>query len=256
MKLNKQARQLQNAREEKRQWNHSVSINILHKIHWKELSDSKKKSNIEISKSDNNIADEEIKNILSAVKMKWSHAADAVKFSYQQESTLSECQQHHIHAAECELATAAKNHSQSLSHFFSLTSTTTSKKALILTDELQHQKQQEAIRDLERKLYFKKTVLNGQNLICHWAVLALLYMTQSHQNENHKELSYHVAQVFNKGLYFARKVVEWEGIWIQECNIPEGKWGCFAKTFSWFNDEDVQIVVHEWCAGAGDSKLF
>ena len=140
MKLNKRARQLQNAREGKRQQNHSVSTDILHETHWEGLSDSEKESDIEISESDDNIADEEIENIFSAVKMKWSHAADAVKFSYQQGPTSSERQQHCIHAAECELATAAKNHSQPLSHFFPPTSTTPPKKALISTNELQHQK--------------------------------------------------------------------------------------------------------------------
>jgi hypothetical protein len=49
--------------------------------------------------------------------------------------------------------------------------------------------------------------------------------------------------------------VEWERTWIQERTISEGKQGCFAKTFSWFNDEGVQLAVREWCAGAGDSKF-
>ena len=87
-------------------------------------------------------------------------------------------------------------------------------------------------------------------------MLALLYITQSRQGgDTREELSYNVARTFNKGLYFARKVVEWERSWIRERKIPEGKRGYFAKTFSWFNDEGVQIAVREWCAGAGESKF-
>jgi hypothetical protein len=71
--------------------------------------------------------------------------------------------------------------------------------------------QQEAAEDLEKKLHSKKTVLEGQNLTHHQAVLALLYITQSQQSSDTcEELSYHIARAFNKGLYFARRVVEWK----------------------------------------------
>jgi hypothetical protein len=37
---------------------------------------------------------------------------------------------------------------------------------------------------------------------------------------------------------------------------PGRETGCYARTFSWANDEGVQIAVREWCAGQGDSKFF
>ncbi|KAN0073102.1 hypothetical protein V8E54_009216 [Elaphomyces granulatus] len=58
----------------------------------------------------------------------------------------------------------------------------------------------EAIKDLEKKLRLKKEVLEGQNLTRHRA-----------DGETREELSYQVARTFNKGLYFARKIVKWEG---------------------------------------------
>jgi hypothetical protein len=45
------------------------------------------------------------------------------------------------------------------------------------------------------------------------------------------------------------------GMWLQERQIHEGKRGCFAKAFSWANDEGVQIAVRGWCAGEGDCKF-
>ena len=68
---------------------------------------------------------------------------------------------------------------------------------------------QEAIGDLEKKRRSKKTVLNGQNLIRHRAVLALLMTTQPRrEGETREELSYQISRSFGKGVYFARKLVE------------------------------------------------
>jgi hypothetical protein len=96
-----------------------------------------------------------------------------------------------------------------------------------------------------RKSYTrKKKVMVGQNLTRHRAVLALLYTTRSRRNgETREELSYQVARAFNKGIYLARKSIEWEGVWIRERTIPEGK-QVNRKTFSWFN-EGVQLAVRE-----------
>jgi hypothetical protein len=49
------------------------------------------------------------------------------------------------------------------------------------------------------------------------------------------------------------KTVKWEGMWLQERRIHEGKRGFHAKTFSWANDEGIQMAVREWCATQGDS---
>jgi hypothetical protein len=123
-------------------------------------------------------------------------------------------QQRRVHAVKDDLAHAAKTYSQPLSQFFSSASPTLTK-VLVSASELQFQVRREAVEDLEKKLHSKKTVLEGQNLTRHRAVLALLYITQSQQSgDTREELSYYIARAFNKGLYFARRVVEWEGIWI------------------------------------------
>jgi hypothetical protein len=67
-------------------------------------------------------------------------------------------------------------------------------------------------------------------------------------------MSYAVARCFGRGLYFARKVVQWELQWMRGEKIEEGKQGCFTKTSSWFDDEGVQLAVREWLAGAGEGE--
>ena len=139
--------------------------------------------------------------------------------------------------------------------FFSSTSSASSEESTP-TVESQAQLRQETIKDLEKKLRSKKTTLTGQNLTRHQAVLALLYTTRSRkEGETREELSLHVSRGFGKGVYFARKLFEWERTWIQERKISEGKQGCNAKVSSWFNDEGVQMAVREWCAGAGERKF-
>jgi hypothetical protein len=162
---------------------------------------------------------------------------------------LTERQKRRIRATERSLADAAKTHSQPLTRFLQLAPST----PRLASDELQLRFK--AIEDLEKLLRSKKNTLKGQNLTRHQAVLALLYMTQSRKvGDTREKLSSQVARTFDKGINYARKIVKWEGIWIRERHIPEGKRGCFAKVFSWFNDEGVQLAVREWCAGAGETK--
>jgi hypothetical protein len=115
----------------------------------------------------------------------------------------------------------------------------------------------EAIDRLEKKLGSAKTDLIGQNLTRHRAVLAFLKIQRSKQlGETREEQSYMVARCFGRGLYFARKIVEWERQWIRTNKIEEGRQGCFQKTSSWFGDEGVQLAVREWLAGAGEGKIL
>lgn len=266
--LNKRARHLRDARIAKKakiegtssqETDRDLTTNILHEAHWEGLSDSEEESDVEISESEDNISDEgkeAFEKLLSAARKEWSQNIDATKIRYQRGTTLCERQQRRVRAEGRNLAHAAKTHSQPLSRFFSIASPTPNEVSASAS-ELQCQLRGEAIKDLEKKLRSKKTVLEGQNLTRHRAVLALLYMTQSRRDgDTREELSYNVARTFNKGLYFARRVVEWEGTWMRERYIPEGKRGCFSKVFSWFNDEGVQIAVREWCAGAGESKFL
>ncbi len=114
---------------------------------------------------------------------------------------------------------------------------------------------QEAIKDLEKLLKSKKNNLNQQNLRRHWAVLALLYSTKKRKaNETQMEMAENIARNYNKGVYFAKKIVSWENQWLINQKITLGQLGCFAKSFSWFNDKSVQLEVRRWCASAGESK--
>jgi hypothetical protein len=113
----------------------------------------------------------------------------------------------------------------------------------------------DAIKALEKKIVSKKTLLTGQNLTRHRAVLAFLNLQASKQlGETRIGLAHQVARCFKRGWYFARKIITWELTWIKERTIEEGKQGCWAKVKSWFNDEGVQLAVREWLAGAGESE--
>jgi hypothetical protein len=259
--LNKRQRHLRNLREAQRQRLEEAEERIqdtfkimapeLHEAHWEGFSDSGSESDVEISEPEDNIPVED-NNALEILMHAAEGSAQGAKFLYQRRSVLSERQQYRHLAADRERADAARAHSQPISRFFSSQSPAPQSPA----SEPQSRPRQEAIKDLERKLRSKKEVLEGQNLTRHRAVLALLYLTESrHDGETREELSYQVARSFKKGVYFARKIVEWEGMWLRERRIHEGKRGCFAKTFSWTNDEGVQIAVREWCAGQGDSKF-
>ncbi len=80
-----------------------------------------------------------------------------------------------------------------------------SEKNIVLTDR------QEAIKDLEKLLKSKKNNLNQQNLRRHWAVLALLYSTDKRKAyETRIEMAEYPARNYNKGVYFAKKIVTQE----------------------------------------------
>jgi hypothetical protein len=111
----------------------------------------------------------------------------------------------------------------------------------------------EAIADLEKKLKSKRTFPSGQNLLRHNAVLRFLRLQQSREfGETRIELALMVARCFNRGSYFAKKLISWERLWVSSREIPEGKQGCFQKTQSWFNDESVQLAVREWLSRTGE----
>lgn len=112
-----------------------------------------------------------------------------------------------------------------------------------------------AMAALKKKVHSKKSNLTGQNLTRHQAVLAFLYIQQSKRlGETRSQLAYSVARCFNRGWYFARRIITWELTWIKERMIEEGKRGCFSKVRSWLNDEGVQLAVREWISGAGERK--
>lgn len=257
---------LRNAKNAKRQkletTNTELSItepSPIHAVHWEGLSESEEDSDVEISEPENNIS-EEGKNALEQFS---SANVAATKFLYQRGPTLSSRQQRRTRATQKDLHHAATTLSQPLNRFFppkSLNSASTSSTPSTSSQHVpksEAQMREEAIKDLEKKLRSKKATLEGQNLTRHRAVLSLLYTTRSRkEDETREELSLSASRAFGKGIYFARKLVEWEGTWIRERKISEGRQGCNAKITSWFNDEGVQMAVREWCAGAGERKFF
>jgi len=125
----------------------------------------------------------------------------------------------------------------------------------VSAEEQRRQAHQVAIQALKKKINSTKSRLHGQNLTRHQAVLAFLSIQQSRRRgETRRQLAFFVARCFNRGWYFARKIVSWEISWVQERTIEEGRRGCFAKVRSWLNDEGVQLAVCEWISGAGEGK--
>ena len=111
------------------------------------------------------------------------------------------------------------------------------------------------IADLEKKLRSKAMNLTGQNSTRHQAVLRFLYYQRTRQNmETRQSMALKVARCFNRGGWFAKKLVSWEISWRKDRTIPTGKQGCFQKVKSWLTDEGVELAVREYLSGAGESK--
>ena len=109
-----------------------------------------------------------------------------------------------------------------------------------LTPAERTKKQCEAhIKTLERKLSDKRqrAVMNGQTLLRHEAVLQFLRIQLNRQKaETRESLSQIIARCFNRGGYFAQRIIRWEIEWTQTGAISESRRGCFMKTCSWFNE--------------------
>jgi hypothetical protein len=116
-----------------------------------------------------------------------------------------------------------------------------------------------AIQDLKKKLASKKVALKGQNATRHRAVLQFLYHQHRLEEEGsfqtRLQISQAVAKSFNRGKWFAEKIVTWERTWISSRYIQEGKQGCYLKTKSWFNDEGVLLSAREYISGAGERMI-
>lgn len=113
-----------------------------------------------------------------------------------------------------------------------------------------------AISDINKKIKCKRKgmQLKGQNLFRHEAVKMFLLAQQTRQsNETRLHIAQNiVARCCGRGLYFARKVITWEIEWRERRTVNEGRKGCFSKTYSWFNDEGVQLHIRDYLAGAGE----
>lgn len=112
-----------------------------------------------------------------------------------------------------------------------------------------------SIADLERSLRSKTLGLTGQNRTRHQAVLRFLYYQRTRKGEETRQfMALQVARCFNRGKWFAEKLVSWEISWRKNRTIPKGKQGCFQKVKSWLSDEGVELAVREYLSGAGESK--
>jgi hypothetical protein len=112
-----------------------------------------------------------------------------------------------------------------------------------------------SISDLEKALRSKTVNLTGQNMTRHQAVLRLLYYQKTRKHEEtRKDMALKVARCFNRGKWFAERLVSWENSWRKSRTIPKGKQGCFQKVKSWLTDEGVELAVREYLSGAGESK--
>jgi hypothetical protein len=113
----------------------------------------------------------------------------------------------------------------------------------------------EPIADLEKILRSKATNLTRQNSTRHQAVLRFLYYQRTRQHmETWQSMALRVARCFNRGKWFAERLVSWEISWRKDRTIPRGKQGCFQKVKSWLTDEGVELAVREYLSGAGESK--
>ena len=103
------------------------------------------------------------------------------------------------------------------------------------------------IADLEKKLRSKALDLTGQNATRYQAVLRFLYRQKTRQKtDTRQSMALEVARCFNRGRWFAERLVSWELSWKTDRTIPTGKQGCFQKVKSWLTDEGVELAVREY----------
>jgi len=188
----KRRQQLQAAREAKRQKNTSKIDEEVHgEAHWEGLTENEEESDAEFSDSDTDSLDgskDAFERLVDAAKISLD-SNNTSRLRYQRSKALSERQQRRVRAGQRSLTEDATNHSQPIARLFQLQDPYP-----VATDtETANEKLSRAIADLEKKLSSKKTLLQGQNLVRHRAVLALLYTTQARgEGETREALSYQV----------------------------------------------------------------
>ena len=223
-------------------------------VHWEGLSESEEESDVEMSEPEDHVLDEG-KNAFDTMMQAREGPENGTgggRLMYQRGATLCERQERRKRATNHEFREAAKLHSQPIAQFFSSISQNPPAAPLSKEEQREH-----AIHDLETTLNSKTSGLKGQNLVRHRAVLALMYITRDRKlHETRDDLSHQVSRTYGRGVYFARKLVQWEGTWIRNRKIEVGRRGCNSKVTSWFNDEGVHLAVREWCAEQGEGRYF
>lgn len=227
-----------------------------HYVHWEGLSDSEEDSDVELSDEDEDLEEREtaFTVLLQSAKSKISDA----RIRYSRGPILSERQQRRRNAAARERLADAQAFSQPITRFFS--PRMHFQRQAVNHELVDHESvdeatlRREAINRLE-KLLDKKKNWTKSSLNRHRAVLALLYLMQSRQEETREQLSLEVAKTFGKGVYFARKIIEFERLWMQGKDIPESQRGRHGKITSWLNDEGAQLAVRESALLSGERMV-
>ena len=114
-------------------------------------------------------------------------------------------------------------------------------------EQLLRREREKAIKAMEQTLCREKRhALNGQTLARRRAVLSLKIQQSKQQGEARESMAQIFARCFERGVYFARKVISWGKECVQNRTIPEGRRGCFVGAGGWFNDEGAQNAVRKW----------
>ena len=99
--------------------------------------------------------------------------------------------------------------------------------------ERARKQREDHLKTLERKLSNKKqrAVMNGQTLLRHEVVLQFLRIRLSRrEGETRESLPKIVARYFNRGGYFAQRIIRWEIEWTLTGAISGSRRGCIICT--------------------------
>lgn len=234
---------------------------LMHKDMMNEEDDSDSEEDVEITDDDGDMLDTDaFSKLLRAAQD--SKNFDSLKIPFQRGPFFSTRQKKRHTQHQRQLALSAHG-SRPLIAGFLIPKTpsaeadlhTSSSKSIIKRvspQDERYQKQQAAIEDLKKLLSSKKVNLQGQDLARHRAVLSFLEVQIQKPDYLREEIAKLVAECYGRGSYVARKIITWEIQWMTNRTIEEGQQGCHTKSFSWFNDEGVQLAVRECISSSGD----
>jgi hypothetical protein len=92
----------------------------------------------------------------------------------------------------------------------------------------------------------------------HLMVLSFLWALE-HRNDfpgmnRRRELAKMVAISYNKGSCIARRIVQWEKLWVECRTIPEKKAKDRNYNTIWMNEEDITCAVRDFARSQGERK--
>lgn len=180
-------------------------------------------------------------------------------FRYQRGVKLSDRHQRRLVKLQRDLKKAAEFHSQPLWKFIPNIEKRNHARRLAMAKDADTSKAEKvtlALIKLEKKLSSKIEMrkLTPTNLKRHNAVLAFMYATERRPGETRFDIAFNTARSFRAGTYLARKIIQWERMWIEDGNIPESQRSVHSKTKSWLNDEGVHLEVRKQISEMKESK--